>query len=163
MICMYSATWRARVALIGVALALLPALALAQNVQRVIPEHIDHYWVVDSSHVEVTLPYTGTNINKPGCVAVSFIIGSNGKTLDVRAARVAPPSDLGPSAVSMIESMHYRPAAANTVQQPIASYLIVPFNLPQAQAGTPPAARARIAAERKHYLEPCVLPGYAPR
>ncbi|WP_297899762.1 energy transducer TonB [Metallibacterium sp.] len=160
---LHSPARRAHGALIGVALALLPALVLAQSVQRVIPENIDHYWVVDSSHVEVTLPYTGTNINKPGCVAVSFLIGSNGKTLDVRAARVAPPSDLGPSAVSMIESMHYRPAAANTAQQPIASYLIVPFNLPQVHANTPPALRARIAAQRKRYLEPCVLPGYAPR
>ena len=158
---LHSTKRRAQGALIGVALAVLPALVMAQSVPRVPPEHIDHYWVVDVSHVDVNLPYTGTNINKPGCVAVSFIIGGNGKPMDVRAARIVPLSDLGPAAVSMIESYRYRPAAANTAQLPIASYLIVPFNLPQAQADAAPAARARIRAERKHYLQPCVLPGYA--
>lgn len=141
-------------------LALAPALA--QGIQRIAPEHIDHYWIVDVSHVDVTLPYTGVNIDKPGCVAVSFVIGSDGNTHDVRAARVVPPSDLGPAAVSMIHSYEYRPAAGNTTRMPIATYLIVPFNLPTMQAGMPAAARQQVAADRTRHLEPCVLPGYAP-
>ena len=148
--------------LLAAAVALLPAVAPAQGIQRVMPEHIDHYWVVDSTHVDVTLPYTGVNISKPGCVAVSFVIGSDGRTMDVRAAKVVPASDLGPSAVSMIQSMHYRPARDNATQQPIATYLIVPFNMPSSSAGMPAAEQKRIAAERTRYLQPCVLPGYAP-
>ena len=150
---------RLPVLVLVLACAAAAAPAQAQAIPRVAPEKIGDYWVMDATHVDVTLPYTGVNLGKPGCVAVSFVIGSDGRTLDVRAARVVPPSDLGPSAVSMIRSMHYRPAAGNRAQQPIASYLIVPFNLPSARAGMPAAERQRIAAERIRRLQPCVLPG----
>lgn len=135
--------------------------AHAQSIQRVNPEQIGQYWIVDSTHVDVTLPYTGVNLSKPGCVAVSFVIGSNGATQQVQAARVVPQSDLGPSAVSMIQSMHYRPASGNAAQQPIATYLIVPFNMPSEEPGMSDAQRRHVAAERTHYLQACVLPGYA--
>jgi len=138
----------------------LPALAAAQGIQRVAPEHIAHYWLQTGTHLDVNLPYTGVNLSKPGCVAVSFVIGSNGQPLDVRAVRVVPPSDLGQAAVSMIQSMRFAPAPGNAVQQPIATYLMVPFNLPDLKAGMDATQRRQVMALREAHLRPCVLPGY---
>lgn len=134
-------------------LLLVPALVcavpvLAQSAKRIDPQNQYHYWIRLNTKVNIDLPNSGLNLNKPGCVAVTFEIGSDGVPMNVQQARVVPKSDLGPAAVSAVKNFRYGPSLTNRIDQPIATYYIVPFNAPDDAAGM------------QKVMEPCKLPGY---
>lgn len=135
---------RPLVAMVALAVA-APALAQAS---RVDPQNIYHYWIRLNTKVNMDLPNSGLNLDKPGCVAVTFEIGSDGVPMHVRIAKVAPKSDLGPAAVSAVKNFRYGPSLTNKIAQPISTYYVVPFNAPD-----DPAGQAKVMA-------PCKLPGY---
>ncbi|WP_329742444.1 energy transducer TonB [Dyella sp. A6] len=121
---------------------------LAQDARRVGPDNLYNYWIRLNTKVAVTMPNSGKNMLKPGCVAVSYMIGSNGVPQDVKVRKVVPDSDLGSAAASAVTNFRFGPSLSNRNHEPIATYYVVPFNAPDGAA-----AQAKLMA-------PCALPGY---
>ncbi len=126
--------------------AVLPALA--QDARPISPDKLPSRWILLNSTVDADVPNSGKNIDQPGCVAVSYMIGSDGKTRNVQVRKVVPDSDLGPTAASIVSRFKYGPSLTNHAEEPVSTYYIVPFNAPD-----DPAQRDRL-------MQPCRLPGY---
>jgi hypothetical protein len=122
-----------------------PALAQASRVDQ---DNLFHYWILLNTSVQMDAPNTGLNLEKPGCVAVTYTIGSNGVPMSVQVAKVVPKSDLGPAARSAVSNFRYGPSLANRQGEPVATYYIVPFNSPDDPA------------QRKQLMDACRLPAY---
>ena len=122
-----------------------PVLAQAVKVNQ---DNLYRYWILLNTSVQVDAPNSGLNLTEPGCVAVTYTVGSDGVPLDVTVAKVVPKSDLGPMARSAVANFRYGPSLSNNVHQPVATYYIVPFN-----TNKDPAERAKLKAA-------CTLPGY---
>jgi outer membrane biosynthesis protein TonB len=131
---------------VAAALASLPVLA--QEAHKLAPEQLSSEWSLLNRDVSVDVPNSGVNIYKPGCVAVTYIIGSDGVPMNVQVARTVPPSDLGKAAVSAVSNFRYGPSLTNKNHTPVATYYVVPFNSPD-----DPAQRDKLMA-------PCKLAGY---
>jgi hypothetical protein len=123
---------------------------MAQEPRRVSPEQLPYTWVLTNSDVSVDVPNSGVNLYKPSCVAVTYSIGSDGVPYNVKMAKMVPPSDLGPAAVSAVSHFRYGPSKINKTDEPVSTYYVVPFNSPD-----DPTQQAALMA-------PCKLPGYAP-
>lgn len=122
-----------------------PVLAQAVKVNQ---DNLYRYWILLNTSVQMDAPNSGLNLTEPGCVAVTYTVGSDGVPLDVQVAKVVPKSDLGPMARSAVANFRYGPSLSNKVHQPVATYYVVPFN-----AVKDPAERAKL-------MVPCQLPGY---
>jgi hypothetical protein len=136
-----------RIALLAVGLASM-APALAQTQRKLDQEHLAGHWILLNTAISADVPNSGRNMDKPGCVAVSYSIGSDGLPRNITVRKVMPPSDLGPVAASAVGSFRYGPSLSNRNGDPVDTYYIVPFNLP-----ADPAAR-------KQLVDACKLPGY---
>lgn len=123
--------------------------AFAQSQARMVgPEHIQSYWIMLNTKVDADVPNSGANMDKPGCVAVTYMIGSDGVPQNINVAKVVPQSDLGAVARSVASNFRYGPALSNKTHEPVNTYFIVPFNLPAD------------AAQRQSITDACKLPGY---
>jgi TonB family protein len=122
---------------------------LAQSQARMVgPDHIQSYWIMLNTKVDADVPNSGRNMDKPGCVAVSFMIGSDGVPQNVTVRKVAPQSDLDAVAKSVASNFRYGPALKNNTHEPVNTYFIVPFNLPADPA------------QRQAITDACKLPGF---
>jgi len=136
--------------------ALLLALAitgaaplLAQSQARMVgPEHLQSYWIMLNTKVEADIPNSGRNLDKPGCVAVTYMIGTDGVPQNVTVRKVEPQSDLDSVAKSVVTNLRYGPALKNPTHEPVNTYYIVPFNLPAD------------ATQKQAIINACKLPGY---
>ena len=130
--------------------ASVTAPVLAQQVQVVPPDEVGNYWIMTKSEVDGMVPNSGRNLDKPGCAAVSYMIGSDGIPRGMKARKVVPSnSDFGPIAVSLVRNFRYAPTDDNSNDQPINTYYIVRFNMP------------KDPAQKKALLARCALPGYS--
>lgn len=129
-------------------LLLAAGTAAAQTARRVAPDRLPYYWTLTNTSVNADVPNTGKNLNQPGCVAVTYLIGSNGLPQNVVAAKTVPEGDLAQVGVSAVEDFRYAPSGVNRTGEPVATYYVVGFNLPE-----DPARRAAI-------MKQCALPGY---
>ena len=118
------------------------------------PERLNRYWTLANSSLEAEAPISGRNLTVPGCVTVTYTIGGDGRTRDFAVVKVAPPSDLGPMAVSLVRDMHYAPGPGNSMQDAVRTYLIVPFNVPKRANGQVDPVR------QQAIMAPCRLPGF---
>lgn len=123
----------------------LPAAARQLNVP---PSKRADYWILTNESVDAMVPNSGVNLDKPGCAAISYDIGTDGVTRNIQIRKVIPAGDLGVVAQSVIKGFRYAPSSRNPEQLPVHTYYIVPFNLP-----ADPAARQRIT-------HACDLPGF---
>jgi len=146
-----------------VLLTVLVSSVSAQDALRVSPGNLHDYWQLAIRQIHPSAPNSGLNLYKPGCVAVSYLIGTDGHTRNVRVARVIPHSDLGAYAAQIVSLLVYRPAKGITLLSPIRTYLVVPFNLPLFPARVSAAGRVRIQAERQRIVAACQLPDYGGR
>ncbi|WP_109124249.1 energy transducer TonB [Dyella sp. C11] len=122
---------------------------LAQSQARMVsPEQIQSYWLMLNTKVDADVPNSGRNMDKPGCVAVSYMIGSDGVPQNVTVRKVVPQSDLDAVAKSVASNFRYGPSLKNSSHEPVNTYFIVPFNLPAD------------AAQRQSIISACKLPGY---
>lgn len=122
---------------------------LAQSQARLVgPEHIQSYWIMLNTKVDADIPNSGRNMDKPGCVAVTFMIGTDGVPQNVTVRKVVPVSDLDSVAKSVVTNLRYGPALKNNTHEPVNTYYIVPFNLPADQA------------QRQAIIDACKLPGF---
>ncbi|MBE1159013.1 energy transducer TonB [Dyella acidiphila] len=126
----------------------MPALA-QQQARRVAPEQLPNDWILlNQGSISVDVPNSGVNIYKPGCVAVTYTIGTDGVPMNLQAAKVMPPSDLGKAAISAVSKFRYGPSLTNKNENPVSTYYIVPFNGPDDKA------------QQAALMAPCKLPGY---
>jgi hypothetical protein len=128
---------------------LVPVLAQAQA-RKIDPKDLYRYWILLNTSVQMDAPNSGLNLDKPGCAAVSYTVGSDGVPMDVQLVKLVPKSDLGPMALSAVRNFRYGPSLANRIGEPMATYYIVPFNAPAGKA------------QRQQLIDSCKLPGYAP-
>lgn len=147
---------------------LLPVVAAAADapeteripagVKRVEPERLAHYWLLDpASAQQANVPNSGYGLDAPTCAAVSYVVEKNGATSHVKLERVVPDGPLGKVAVGVVKVLRYAAAAGNAGKDPVATYVVMPFNLPDA-ASTNPADRAT----RTRVLDACKLASFAP-
>lgn len=139
--------WLGRVAVLSLALPALPVLAQADH--RIDPDHLARYWILLNTKVDAQIPNSGRNLDKPGCAAVSYMVGSDGVPRNLKLQKVVPASDLGQVALSAVGNFRYGPSLTNRNSDPVDTYYIVPFNLP-----ADPAVRKQI-------VDACRLPGYS--
>lgn len=135
-------------ALVAAVLLVAAGPAAAQTVRRVAPDRLPAYWVLTNTSVDADVPNTGKNLDQPGCVAVTYMIGSNGQTQNVVAAKTVPEGDLAQVGVSAVRNFRYAPTGVNRTAEPVSTYYVVGFNLPE-----DPARKAAI-------MKQCELPGY---
>ncbi|MGN6481681.1 energy transducer TonB [Luteibacter sp.] len=134
---------------VAAVLLLAAGTAAAQSEPRkVAPERLPNYWTLTNTSVNADVPNTGKNLDQPGCVAVTYMIGSNGLPQNVVAAKTVPAGDLAQVGVSAVKDFRYAPSGVNRVGDPVRTYYVVGFNLPE-----DPARKAAI-------LKQCELPGY---
>jgi hypothetical protein len=115
------------------------ASAVGPNVPAVQPDHLDDYWVMTNTSLNVDVPNSGMNLDKPTCSAVTYMIGSDGVTHDIVVRKTVPAGDLETVARSAVKDMRYAPGTKNAERRPVFTYIVIPFNLPD-----DPAARKRI-------------------
>ncbi|HJP97601.1 MAG TPA: energy transducer TonB [Rhodanobacteraceae bacterium] len=134
---------RARIAtvtaLAGAMIACTAFAAISPNIITVQPDHLTDYWVMTNTSLDVDVPNSGVNLDKPTCSAVTYMIGSDGVPRDIVVVKTIPAGDLAVVAKSAVKDMQYAPGANNAERQPVFTYIIIPFNLPP-----DPAARKRI-------------------
>ncbi len=130
------------------AVTLVSALPASAQSQQVDQQNLFHYWILLNTSVTMDAPNSGLNLEKPGCAAVTYNIGSDGVPRDVVVAKLAPKSDLASVARSAVSQFRYGPSLTNRIGQPVSTYYVVPFNAP-----TDPV-------QRKAMLAPCQLTGY---
>lgn len=123
---------------------------LAQQAHRVDQQNLYRYWILLNTKVQMDAPNSGLNLDKPGCAAVTYTVGSDGVPMDVQVVKVVPKSDLGPVARSAVSNFRYGPSLSNHTGEPVATYYVVPFNAPADPA------------QRQQLMDACKLPGYAP-
>ncbi|MEO7072071.1 MAG: energy transducer TonB [Rhodanobacter sp.] len=123
----------------------LPAFAQPQQIDQ---SNLYRYWILLNTSVTMDAPNSGLNLEKPGCAAVTYTIGSDGVPRQVEVVRLVPKSDLASVAKSAVSQFRYGPSLTNRAGNPVSTYYVVPFNAP-----TDPAARAAM-------LKPCALEGY---
>jgi len=129
--------------------AATPALAQSQA-RRVGPEQLSSYWILlNFGSVQADVPNSGQNLTKPGCVAITYEIGTDGKPQDAAINKVMPKSDLGSAALSLVKRFEYGPSLNNgSKKEPVSTYYVVGFNLPEDKAAA------------KQVTDACRLPGY---
>ena len=137
-----------RTGAIAAVLLLAAGAASAQTLRRVAPERLTGYWYLTNKSIAPDVPNTGKNLDQPGCVAVSYMIGSDGKTQRAKIERVVPQSDLGQVGVSIVNQLVYVKGSQNGTAEPVQTYYVAGFNLSEKPD------------EKKHILDQCKLPGY---
>jgi hypothetical protein len=135
-------------AIAATALLLVAGAAEAQTLRRVAPERLTGYWYLTNKSVNPDVPNTGKNLDQPTCVAVSYMIGSDGRTQNATIEKVVPAGDLGQVGVSIVKQLTYVKGSQNGTAVPVQTYYVTGFNLPE-----DPARKAAI-------LDKCKLPGY---
>jgi len=133
----------------------VPALA-AEKPQTIPPERLQNYWLLaDTGNANV--PNSGNNLNAPSCAAVSYVVEKDGSTSHVKLEKLVPEGDLGKVAVNVVSAMRFAAAKQNQGKTPVFTYVVMPFNLPDASS---PNAAER--SERARVLAACRLDNFAP-
>lgn len=136
------------VAVLG--LSVLPVRAQDGQMRKVSPNQLQQYWVRTGDHVDASVPNSGNDLNKLGCAAVTYVVGSDGRTHDVQVRKIVPKtSDLKITASTLVKALHFVPGPDNQAGAPVATYLIVPFNVPDGDQDA-----------MQRMLKACHLPGY---
>jgi hypothetical protein len=124
--------------------------------QTILPERLQNYWLLaDTGNANV--PNSGSNLNAPSCAAVSYQVEKDGGTSHVKLEKLVPAGDLGKVAVSVVSEMRFAATKQNPGKTPVATYVVIPFNLPDA---TSQVVAER--SERARVLAACQLDGYGP-
>ncbi len=136
--------------LAALGLAATPVFAQQVRMDKVSPSQLPNYWVRQGTHAYASVPNSGNDLDKLGCAAVTYVIGSDGNTHDVKVRKIVPKtSDLKITASTLVKALHFVPGPDNQAGRPVATYLIVPFNVPDGDE-----------AAMQRMLKACHLPGY---
>ena len=128
-----------------------PLTPAAEKPISVPPERVSNYWLLADTGNPL-MPNSGRNLNAPSCAAVSYVIEKDGSTSHAKLEKIVPDGDLAKVAVNVVGAMRFAPAKQNLGKTPVATYVVIPFNLPDANSPG--------AAERARVLAQCKLDGY---
>ena len=135
-----------------------PTDRIPAGVKRIEPDRLAHYWLLDPASAQnAYVPNSGAGLDAPTCVAVSYVVENTGATSHVKLERVVPDGRLGKVAVDIVKVLRYGAAAENAGKVPVATYVVMPFNLPGA-ASTNPADKVT----RARVLGACKLENFSP-
>lgn len=144
--------------MIALATGMATAFA-AERYQVIPPERLANYWLLQSSSAAAAnVPNSGTNLDKPTCTAVSYVVEKDGSTSHVKLERVVPEGDLGKVAVNIVSAMHFAAAPSNMGKDPVYTYVVMPFNLPGAQS-----TNTEDKAMRARIIDACKLDDFVQR
>ena len=124
--------------------------ALPAGVRRVPPERLGNYWLLIPESAQANVPNSGYGLDAPTCVAVSYVVEKNGTTSHVKLERAVPQGPLAKVALNVVKGMRFAPTAQNAGKDSVATWVVMPFNVPDA-ASTKPADKAL----RERVLAPC--------
>jgi hypothetical protein len=145
-----------RITTLVVAAFLASGASAAGNVRKVAPERLSQYWLLQSSSAaQASLPFRGKNLHAPTCAAVAYTIGNDGRVRDVKLEKIVPDGDLAKVAVDVVSRMRFAAVPQNANRLPVRTYVVMPFNLPSANA---PNADDR--ERRAQAMAACHLSGY---
>ena len=143
--------------MIASALCLVAVTALAIEKPQVIsPERLANYWLLAQAG-DANAPNSGRNLNAPSCAAVSYIVEKDGSTSQAKLERLVPDGDLGKVAVGVVAGMRFAAAKQNPGKERVFTYVVIPFNLPDANS-----ANAADRARRAQALAACKLDNFKP-
>lgn len=141
---------------IAATLFLLPAIAnSADKLQVVEPDRLAKYWLLSATDGAQVPNTGGRNLDAPSCATVSYVIEKTGITSHIKLEKVVPDGDLGKVAVSVVKGLAYTAAAANIGKDAVYTYIVMPFNLPDATSTKPDEK-----AQRARVLAACKLPDF---
>jgi hypothetical protein len=145
--------------LLGAVATCAPAqtTAVPSGAKRIPPERLANYWLLVPESAQANVPNSGYGLDAPTCVAVSYVVEKNGATSHVKLEKVVPPGPLGKVAFNVVSGMRFAPAAQNGGKDPVATYVVMPFNVPDAAPATPADK-----AMRERVLAPCQLGDFMP-
>ncbi len=123
----------------------------AEKLQLVPPERLVKYWLLSAEN-GAEAPNAGFNLDAPSCAAVSYVIGRDGSTSQIKVERIVPEGDLRKVALSVVRGLRYTAANANPGKDAVFTYVVLPFNLPAADS--PKAAERE---QRARVLTACKL------
>jgi hypothetical protein len=112
---------------------LVSAVEKAQVIQ---PERLSNYWLLAETG-DVRAPNSGRNLDAPSCAAVSYIVEKDGSTSQVKLERLVPDGDLGKVATNAVAGMRFAAAKQNLGKDRVFTYVVIPFNLPDANSPNP--------------------------
>ena len=135
--------------------AAVPAFC-AETPQPIPPERVANYWLLADTGSPL-IPNSGRNLHEPSCAAVSYVIEKDGSTSHAKVEKIVPEGDLRKVAVNVVAAMRFAPAKQNLGKTPVATYVVLPFNLPD--ANSPDAAQR---SERARVLAACRLENFGP-
>ena len=130
---------------------------LPPGVRRIPPERLGNYWLLVPESAQANVPNSGYGLDAPTCVAVSYMVEKSGATSHVKLEKVVPPGPLGKVAFNVVSGMRFANAPQNAGKDPVATYVVMPFNVPDAAS-----TKAADKAERERVLAPCKLDDFAP-
>ena len=134
-------------------LATTTALAV-EKAQVIPPERLANYWLL-AANGDANAPNSGRNLDAPSCAAVSYIVEKDGSTSHAKLERLVPDGDLGKVAVSAVAGMRFAAAKQNPGKDRVFTYVVIPFNLPNAAS-----ANAADRATRASVLAACKLDNF---
>jgi hypothetical protein len=120
------------------------------------PEQLTRDWVFAGNSLSADAPNAGKNLNVPACAAVSFLVERNGTTSTIKVRRVVPDGDLGKVAASAVAHMQFKSTDKNAERKRVFTYLVFPFNLPDASSPDPTLRKQQLA-QRQQVLDQCKL------
>jgi hypothetical protein len=62
-----------------------PVLAQARKVDQ---ENLYRYWILLNTSIKMDAPNSGLNLDKPGCAAVTYTVGSDGVPMNVQLVKL---------------------------------------------------------------------------
>jgi hypothetical protein len=134
---------------------LASSTALAADKTQVIPpERVANYWLLAQAP-QANAPNSGRNLDAPSCAAVSYVIEKDGSTSHAKLEKLVPDGDLGKFAVSVVAGMQFAAAKQNPGKDRVFTYVVIPFNLPDAAS---PNADER--SKRASILAACKLDNF---
>jgi len=134
-------------------LATSAALA-AEKAQVIPPERLANYWLLAQAP-DANAPNSGRNLDAPSCAAVSYIVEKDGSTSQVKLERLVPDGDLGKVAVGVVAGMRFAASKQNLGKDRVFTYVVIPFNLPDANS-----TNAADRAKRVQTLAACKLDNF---
>jgi len=140
-------------------LAAFASASAAERYQVIPPERLANYWLLQSGSASAAnVPNSGSNLDKPSCAAVSYVVEKDGSTSHVKLERVVPQGDLGKVAVNIVTGMRFAAAPPNMGKDAVYTYVVMPFNLPGAQS-----TNTEDKAMRARIIDACKLDDFTTR
>ena len=126
----------------------MPQTASADGESQMIlvpSDQLSAYWVLSESQA-AEYPKKAMRSNTQGCVAIGFVIGSDGTTSNYRSIAFAPSEVFTESAIEATSSHRYRPAEGNQAKQPVFTYRVFTYRF-QLDTGENDEAKRKLLGE----------------